>query len=275
MLNATAQDDYPPAVNNSGTAPAAQAAARRAYAAELEHLDGLFAQLLAAVDARGERGETLVIVASDHGEMLGDLEDWGKTMPWQGSASVPLLFVGPGVPAGAALAEPVATLDIAGTVLDYAGVARAAGMTTRSLRGALTGGAPPRSHVSSGLGTWRSVLQTPPANASAIFKLVCCRGACPGGDGSAPYVGGDARDYAGLLPAGARVYAPVSGAAGGGAATDIVKLFEVVSDPFDLYDVAAVHPDAVARMRALLPAGWCSAAAGAAEPPPPPPPLKR
>jgi hypothetical protein len=32
--------------------------------------------------------------ANPTGEMLGDHDDWGKTQPWQGSASVPLLVAG-------------------------------------------------------------------------------------------------------------------------------------------------------------------------------------
>lgn len=280
MLNATRGDAFPLAANNSVTPAPAQVAARRAYAAELENLDALFARVLAGVAAAdaADGSVTLVVVASDHGEMLGDLADWGKSMPWQGSASVPLLFVAPalGVRVGATVAAPVATLDIAGTLLDFAGVAPAPGMTTRSLRAALTtGGAPPpRAAVASGLATWRAVLETPPANASAIFKLVCCRGPCPGGDG-VPFVGGDARDYAGVVAGGGGGGGGSDGASSSpGAAHDgrdsredggravesaafVTKLFDIVSDPFDVFDISAAHPGAVARMQALLPAGWC------------------
>ena len=273
MLNATRSDDFPLAVNNTATPAAAQLGARRAYAAELENLDALFARVLAGVAAAdaADGSTTLIVVASDHGEMLGDLGDWGKTMPWQGSASVPLLFVGPalGVRAGAAVAAPVTTLDIAGTLLDFAGVARAPGMTTQSLRPALVAGAPPaRATVSSGLASWRAVLDTPPANASAIFKLVCCRGPCPGGDG-APFVGGDARDYAGVVGGGAAAGAgAAAGGAGGARATAgdsaafVAQLFDVVADPFDRFDIAAAHPQAVVRMKALLPPGWCGSSGG-------------
>lgn len=283
MLNTTSHDPAAPlAANNSATPAAAQQHVRRAYAAELEHLDGLIASLLAAVDAAGARDDTLVILASDHGEMLGDLDDWGKTMPWQGSASVPLIVVGPGVGAGVVVDAPVATLDIAGTILDYAGVAPAPNMTTRSLRAYLEAAAPPagappppppRAFVSSGLAQWRSVLQVPPANASAIFKLVCCRGACPGGMGGAPYLGGDAADYRGVLApaAGVRTYEAdrqrpqprrqqEKGEAEKEAAANVVKLFDIVDDPFDLYDISGAHPEAVTRMAALLPPGWCSKA---------------
>lgn len=272
MLNRTAASEFPLAMNNSVLPAASQEGVRRAYAAELEHLDTLFALLLAAIE--GERDNTIVIVMSDHGEMLGDLQDWGKTMPWQGSASVPLIVVGPafGVPAAAAIAAPVATLDVVGTILDFAAVPAAANMTTRSLRAYLGGGAsapPPRAVVSSGLANYRAVLEVPPANASAIFKLVCCRGACPGGDGS-PFIGGDASDYPGLLVAEDRAAASAGQQhlrtfegelarlrSGAEAAANIVKLFDIVSDPFDLHDISGDKPGAIARMSQFLPSGWC------------------
>jgi hypothetical protein len=63
----------------------------------------------------------VVIVASDHGEMLGDHADWGKTMPWQGSASVPLIVSAPALGVKAATVvqgTPFATMDIAGIKLE-------------------------------------------------------------------------------------------------------------------------------------------------------------
>ena len=121
------------------------------------------------------------------------------------------------------------------------------------------------------------MLEVPPANASAIFKLVCCRGPCPGGVGGAgPYIGGDAAEYGGaglLAPEGeggvdardsyARVVARAAGRHSAHAADtplaeiDTPHLFDIVSDPFDLTDIADDKPGAVARMIQLLPPGWC------------------
>ena len=63
------------------------------YAAELENLDMLFEQVVGTIPA-AERDNTLLCVSSDHGEMLFDHTDSGKTLPWQGSASVPLICQG-------------------------------------------------------------------------------------------------------------------------------------------------------------------------------------
>lgn len=71
-------------------------------------------------------------VAGDHG-------DTGKTMPWQGSAGVPLIVVGPNVVQGVVRTTPVSIMDLAATFLDYGGGALAPGMTSRSMRALFEG----------------------------------------------------------------------------------------------------------------------------------------
>ena len=58
--------------------------------------------------------KTVVCIASDHGEMLGDHGDVDKSKPWEGSAHVPLMCMGPGIKAGATITTPVATMDMSG-----------------------------------------------------------------------------------------------------------------------------------------------------------------
>jgi hypothetical protein len=192
--------------------------------------------------------------------MLGDHQDWGKTMPWQGSISVPLFISGPGLARNATVAAPVGTMDVAGTVLDLAGVPPAAGMTTVSLLGFVNGSAAPayRPFVASGLGEWRAVVQ---ARKDGAFKLICCRsasGACGGAPsrGGAPFVGASGEDEDGRY---ARVAAGASAAPPPRAAAvkDVAYLYDVNEDVFDMKDLAARKPDAVAAMKALLPPGWC------------------
>ena len=237
MFNSTHDRTWPAPVDNTQLSAPSAHKMRADYASELENLDGLFGAVLAALAASGEAAQTIVVVASDHGEMLGDHDDYGKEMPWQGSASVPLLVSAPalGLPAGASVDAPVSTLDIAGTVLDYAGVAPAPSMAAASLRSFLQAAPPPpqyRPFVASGLGSWRAVVQT---RAGVDYKLVCCRGACPGAPRNA------------------------SAAAGGGA-PDTALLYAPRADPFDLSNLAPALPAVVAAMAPLLPRGWCAAA---------------
>ena len=91
--------------------------------------------------------------------MLGDHGDVDKSKPWEGSAHVPLMCKGPGIVKGQTVTRPVATMDMAGTFLDFADAKPAAGMTTQSFRSLLEGNAEAtdyRSYVSSGLNNFRA-----------------------------------------------------------------------------------------------------------------------
>ena len=44
---------------------------------------------------RGELENTVVVFTSDHGEMLGDYNQWQKLSPLQASVGVPLVIAGP------------------------------------------------------------------------------------------------------------------------------------------------------------------------------------
>ena len=187
-------------------------------------------------------------------------------MPWQGSISVPLLIVGPGLQANATVDAPVGTMDIAGTALDLAGVAPAPGMTTVSLLSFVNGShaAPSyRPFVSSGLGAWRAVVQ---ARKDGTYKLLCCRsatGVCNGAPsraGAAPFVGASGEDGDGRYEA----VAPGASSGGGGGADgegaavkDGLFMYDVINDPTDMNDVSASKPNAVAAMKEMLPPGWC------------------
>ena len=88
------------------------------YAAEMENLDSAFGKILGEI--HGDLNNTIVCFSSDHGEMLLDHSWNGKTVPWQGSVSVPLICTGPNVRPGAKIERPVSTMDLAATFLDYA-----------------------------------------------------------------------------------------------------------------------------------------------------------
>ena len=73
---------------------------------------------------RGVLDDTLLIVASDHGEHLGDhgLFFHGGSL-YRQLVQVPLVFAGPGeIPAGRTVAQPVSLCDIPATVVDLLGL---------------------------------------------------------------------------------------------------------------------------------------------------------
>merc|ERR1719188_101451 len=125
---------------------------RRQYAAEIENIDSLIGKLIKKLEGLGELDNTVIAVSSDHGEMLGDYNKYGKGLPLDRSSRVPMLWMGPGVQAGVVSSQPVTTLDMVGTFLELAGADKAANMTTQSMVPLLSKGKGGRDFISSGLG---------------------------------------------------------------------------------------------------------------------------
>jgi arylsulfatase A-like enzyme len=129
---------------------------RQNYAAMIENIDRLVGEFLDAVAARGELDNTVVVYASDHGEMLGDQGRWGKCHWRTASAGVPLIVAGPGVAQNVASDALVSIRDLAATFLDYADAPYLPGMDAESIRPVLEGHR--QSHrraVVCGLQDWR------------------------------------------------------------------------------------------------------------------------
>ena len=125
---------------------------RQNYAAMIENIDrwiGLYEERL---EERGELDDTIVIYTSDHGEMLGDHDYWGKGLPHEASWRVPMVMAGPGIAAGTRSDALVTNMDLAATSLDYAETGVPEEMQSRSLRPLLDSGAGEhREHIRSAL----------------------------------------------------------------------------------------------------------------------------
>ena len=129
---------------------------RRNYASMVENIDAWVGRYMGELERRGELDNTLVVFSSDHGEMLGDRERWGKGTPYQPSVGVPLVIAGPGVARGVVRREPTTVLDLAATFLAWAGIPSPDDMDSVSLAPALQRDGPnSRDVVLSGLGDWR------------------------------------------------------------------------------------------------------------------------
>ena len=149
---------FPQPIDCKVCSPETHELIRQNYTAMVENLDRWVGIYLDKLRERGELENTLVIFSSDHGEMLGDHNLWGKTQPYQPSVGVPLIVAGPGVKARAPTDVLVTTLDFAATFLDYAGVSRPDDMDSRSLRPFLEDRTQThREFVWSALGQWRMV----------------------------------------------------------------------------------------------------------------------
>ena len=96
------------------------ARARRAYYANTSYFDSKVGQIVQSVQEIGQFDNTVFIVTSDHGDMLGERGLWYKMNFFEHSARVPLVMSGPGI-ARADIASPCSLVDLLPTMLDIAG----------------------------------------------------------------------------------------------------------------------------------------------------------
>jgi arylsulfatase len=185
---------------------------RQHYAAMIENIDRQVGRFIDAVRARGELDRTLIVYASDHGEMLGDHNRWGKGTWYTPSSGIPMIVAGPGVREGVTSEALVSLHDLTATFLAYAGMEPLPELpsgsphdrwVSRSLRDLLEGRTDRhREVVVCGLGDWRMVVD-------GRYKLVVASGNPP-------------------------------------------LLYDLHEDPHEFASVAETHPEVVRRLRRIL-----------------------
>lgn len=164
---------FPPAVDHPGGGEASILERRQNYAAMIENIDAHLGRLMDLVEERGELDRTVIVYASDHGEMLGDHQRWAKSVWYHPSTRIPLLVSGPNVVAGLRCDSLVSLQDLAATFLDYSQASSLPDADSRSLRPVLEGRTEDhRSHITSGLHNWRMVFD-------GRYKLVFFENADP------------------------------------------------------------------------------------------------
>lgn len=89
-------------------------------AAEVDHHIG---RLTGYLKATGQYEDTLIVVTSDHGEMLGDHFMWGKESPFDPAIHVPLVIRDPRrrKAAGRVVEALTESIDLAPTILEWLG----------------------------------------------------------------------------------------------------------------------------------------------------------
>ena len=142
------------------------------YDGEIRYVDEELGRLLDHMKRRGLEKNTLVVVTSDHGEEFLDHGSWEhqKTL-YEEVIRIPLLMRGPGV---ALRREPaqVSLLDVAPTILEWAGVPRPPSQQGRSLLGPVvartaygetehTADGTRKLFLRAGQGSWKSILSLP------------------------------------------------------------------------------------------------------------------
>ena len=202
---------------NDATGPATDM-----YAGGIVYTDDLLGRLVEALRRRGTLDRTILVVLSDHGEMLGEHREFGHgAAMYEPGIRVPFLVrYPPAVPAGARVATPVSTVGVFATVLDLAGIESTGALHVGSLVPAISGGPP--------AGPVLSERHMAPAFAAS-------EGPNPLSDRSVRV-----RTYR----AGSWKLAETS--AGG------LFLFDLASDPDETTNLATARPDQLARLRQEL-----------------------
>jgi choline-sulfatase len=124
--------------------------ARRGYFASISYLDAKIGEILDVLAAGRMLDDTVIVFASDHGDMLGERGLWFKMSFFEGSARVPLLLAAPGVAPGR-VDTPVSLLDVVPTLAELAGIELGgAAIDGESLLGADTRGPVPMEYMAEG-----------------------------------------------------------------------------------------------------------------------------
>ena len=113
---------------------------RRNYAAMIENIDRLTGSFVEKVKNRGEYDNTVIVYASDHGDMLGDHSKWGKGTWRDPAVRIPLIVRNPFSSYGGLRSNALVSLhDLTATFLDFAGCSQLDDMDSISLRPLLDG----------------------------------------------------------------------------------------------------------------------------------------
>lgn len=205
---------FDPHAEYQAPAPWPRVAPRHAYDAEVAYVDAELGELLRVLDRMRPGARRRVVLASDHGEGLGEHgEDTHGVLLNAATIRVPLV-VREERYAPRLSGTPTALETVARTVLDLAGV-----------RGGLDAAAAPAAAEFTG-----------PVRAETLYPALNF-----GWSGLRAW-----EDHGWRLIAGARE-----------------RLYRTAADPGETNDVAAAHPDQLARLAAALEAAWPESGAAA------------
>ena len=92
------------------------------YMAGISYVDAQIGKLLNRLKEKDMLDNTVIVLWGDHGYHLGDHTEWCKHSNFQQATRIPMIVIGPGVPKGIKIDEPVELLDLFPTIFELAGV---------------------------------------------------------------------------------------------------------------------------------------------------------
>ncbi len=114
-------------------------AGARQYYAMVSLIDQKVGELLKKLESMGQLENTLIVYASDHGEMLGDHGLMAKMCFYKSSVRIPMIIRPPGGCDGSVYEAPIQAFDMVATMLDAAGAEPMSCSSARSLIPLLNG----------------------------------------------------------------------------------------------------------------------------------------
>jgi len=108
----------------------------------VQAVDEMIEKVVQALTAQGELENTAIIFMADNGVSMGAHRFWDKTAPYAESLDIPMYVRVPGGPRGVTLPHLVANIDVAPTILDWAGVSAPSSIEGRSMTPLLAPSAP-------------------------------------------------------------------------------------------------------------------------------------
>jgi arylsulfatase A-like enzyme len=113
---------------------------RDIYDSRIAHMDSQLPRFFRLLDELGLSGRTIIVLTSDHGELLGEHGLYEHLSLYEENIMVPLVVVAPGVASpGSRVAEQVRSVDIVPTILDLLNLPVPDGVEGRSLAPLLSG----------------------------------------------------------------------------------------------------------------------------------------
>ena len=94
----------------------------QAYLASVNFADQYVGQVLDALEKSPYADNTIVVLFSDHGYLLGEKNTFQKQNLWERANKVPLIIAGPDIPRGEVRQQTVGLIDIYPTLLDLTGL---------------------------------------------------------------------------------------------------------------------------------------------------------
>ncbi|GAB5408377.1 MAG: hypothetical protein BalsKO_07420 [Balneolaceae bacterium] len=92
-----------------------------AYSKSFEFIDNQIGRIISTLASKDFKSNTVVILTSDHGFMLGEKERWHKNVLWRDALRVPLIIYDPKLEEqGRSIFEPVSLIDIYPTIQSIA-----------------------------------------------------------------------------------------------------------------------------------------------------------